>query len=75
LLFVLGSGIIYIKLSEQPRGARKMEKYRFDHQTGSVYQYDASGKTYIFCGNLNGRSEEDFIRDRDERELFDDSED
>ena len=52
-----------------------MEKYRFDHQTGSVYQYDGE-KAYVFIGKLNGRTEAEFIRDIEERELIaDDGED
>ena len=47
-----------------------MAEYRFDHQTGEAYVYDARERAYIFCGTLNGRTEAEFIRYIDERELF-----
>jgi len=38
------------------------EKFRFDYVYNAVYVYDGVG-AYIFCGQLNGRTEEEFIRD------------
>lgn len=40
-----------------------MEKFRFDHTTGTVYEYDPDLYCYLFCGRLNGRTEQEFIRD------------
>ena len=45
--------------------------YRFDPQTGSVYEYNETEKAYFFVGSLNGRTEADFIRDFEKRELLD----
>jgi len=49
--------------------------YRFDAQTGSVYEYSETEKAYFFCGTLNGRSEAEFIADIERRKLLDDGED
>ena len=65
-----------------PRTARKqhtngenaMAEYRFNHQTGEAYVYDAREKAYVFCGVLNGRTEAQFIRDRERHAQLDDGE-
>tara|TARA_B100001094_G_scaffold219408_1_gene213512 strand:+ start:2251 stop:2484 length:234 start_codon:yes stop_codon:yes gene_type:complete len=46
----------------------KNEKFRFDHASGSVYEYSKENKCYIFCGNLLNRSESRFIKDFKEQE-------
>lgn len=46
-----------------------MEKYRFD-QYDSVYEYDENAQAYSFIGKLNGRTEKQFIRDYEERKLW-----
>ena len=51
------------------------ETYRFNRQTGEVYIYDEGQRAYVFCGTLNGRTEAEFIRDRENRALIDDGED
>jgi len=48
----------------------KTEKYRFDHQTGSVYEYDAEAEAYVHCGKLNGRSEKEFLSDYEEQKHY-----
>ena len=51
-----------------------MAEYRFNHQTGEVYVYDHHERAYVFCGTLNGRSEAEFIRDRERHAHIDDGE-
>lgn len=43
-----------------------MEKYRFDHQYDSVYEYSEAAQAYVFIGKLNGRTDEEFVRDYEE---------
>jgi len=49
----------------------KNEKFRFDHASGSVYEYSKENKCYIFCGNLMNRSESKFIKDFEEQQRVD----
>jgi hypothetical protein len=39
-----------------------MNKYRVE--SGSVYEYSAENRAYVFCGKLNGRTLKQFIADR-----------
>ena len=48
----------------------KTEKFRFDHAYDSVYEYSAAAQAYVFIGKLNGRTEKEFIRDYEERQMF-----
>ena len=38
-----------------------MSKYRVE--SGSVYEYDAEQKAYVFIGKLNGKTRKQFIRE------------
>ena len=41
----------------------KMEQFRIDEQTGSVYELNSRGDAYLFIGKLNGRTKKKFFID------------
>jgi hypothetical protein len=41
---------------------KNMDKYSFD-EDGSVYEYDEDLNFYIFIGELNDKSQQEFITD------------
>jgi hypothetical protein len=43
----------------------KPERFRFDHSTGSVYEYSLKHQAYVHCGKLNGQTEEQFAASYD----------
>ena len=43
-----------------------MNEYRINESTGEVYEWSDSAEAYIFIGNLNGRTERQFIEDMQE---------
>jgi hypothetical protein len=48
----------------------KTKQYRVEN--GSVYEYDKSSNSYVFCGKLNGRLLSQFKKDKAEAEMWDD---
>ncbi|HUX59850.1 MAG TPA: hypothetical protein VMV32_00950 [Ignavibacteriaceae bacterium] len=40
----------------------KLDKYRFDDQTGEVFRFSEDANCYFFCGHRNGLSKKEFIR-------------
>lgn len=46
-----------------------MRKYKID-QYNSVYIYDESQGCFIYAGNLNGKSEDEFISEYEAQESY-----
>lgn len=46
-----------------------MNTYRTDESDGKVYKWEESQNAYVFIGNLNGRTERQFIEDIQDVEL------
>jgi hypothetical protein len=44
------------------------EQYRFDHAYDSVYEYSNEQQAYVLIGKMNGRTEEEFVNDYEERQ-------
>ena len=42
------------------------EKYRFDQQTGTLYEFDYNQNAYVFVANANGKTESETIADYEE---------
>ena len=47
----------------------KAPKFRFE--CGKGYVYDSTARAYLYCGNLNGRSQSQFKRDYEEQLYLD----
>ena len=42
-----------------------MNRFRFNLSSGTVYEWSGEKEGYVFCGNLMGRSEKQFVLDYD----------
>lgn len=41
----------------------KLDRFRFDHAYGSVYEWSEQANSYVFIGKLHNRTETAFLRD------------
>lgn len=44
---------------------KQPDRFRFDHASGDVHEWTPDANGYVFCGNLQGRSEKKFIAEYD----------